>query len=709
MLTPQDLTSFKQSLDGRKLSPNYRFQGYPVGSFEKPRDPLHAPVINPKDLTTDADVKYARPHFFDPRKPKIYDEENKALLYGSVDMPSNKQTQKPVRDPFHEKTSAELKKFRAVQAEAEKEIEKYKHEKQRKAKDREEEKKQDLVMLQRYDPWGRPGGGAPNKGGSSSSENRSHSPKKNGSETQRSHQDDLNEEYGNFYASFGKPGGGAPLKTVSGTLKTEIKSDAAIHFQDTKSGRIESEQEFRYKNPRYDKVRYQQDLESQIKSKSVTHQELRLQELRRERETLTHEPFGKPGGGAPNMSDNRPSSYVTAKPAYYFDPWGKGVGQPRRDDRGEVVRHKFSDPHYGMEKLVQHGDNKASSELGVSLILSDGGGGGAPLKTMSGQVKSRLPITIKRTPFGGDVGAYHSPRELLSATVTDCDVASENRHSLVVFPDNSVDETVAAGSTDPELQPYDPWGRGGAGAPVYDSKGNPTPNVYGRIQQEKESATPRQKAQAAQEYLRELQGEMRDAERRKKAEVDYYNEGEVEMAALMKQGRVGQPKRDPNTGVLVNQHLGTSDVTKQKTNTRRQRTERSLEYHTELERAAEERRRLRALDQLKERQEDRQHVSTMNTFWGRSGAGAPNEHGTKMPKLDDILYTPRKEATNYYVKRYEGQHPDTPAAPYHYVRSTVPSLHTNMYEYVVPSRGASDSKVGPTLIAPYATGSTEIF
>ena len=26
------------------------------------------------------------------------------MLYGSVDMPSNKQTQKPVRDPFHEKT-----------------------------------------------------------------------------------------------------------------------------------------------------------------------------------------------------------------------------------------------------------------------------------------------------------------------------------------------------------------------------------------------------------------------------------------------------------------------------------------------------------------------------------------------------------------------------------------------------------------------------
>ncbi|KAI0242040.1 hypothetical protein LSAT2_015124 [Lamellibrachia satsuma] len=401
-------------------------------------------------------------------KPKIYEEENKALLYGSLDMPSNQQTAKPVRDPFHEKTSAELKKFRAVQVEAEKEINKYKHEKIQKAKDREDEKKKDLAMLKRYDPWGRPGGGAPNKGGSSSSERLSQSPHKDGSDTHRSFQDDLNEEYGNFHASFGKPGGGAPLKTLSGELKTEIKSDVAIHFQDTKTGRVEAEQEFRYKNPRYDKLRYSQDLEKQIKSKSLSHKELRLQELRTERETLSHEPYGKPGGGAPNMSETRLLENANTN-KYLFDPWGKGVGQPHRDTRGEVLRHKFSDSKFGMEKLVQNGDRR-TSELGVSLIMSDHGGGGAPLKTHSGQVKSRLPITIKRTPFG----------------------------------DNAVAETVRLDTNDPELQPYDPWGRAGAGAPVFDSNGKPIPNIYGRIQREKESATPRQKAHAAHAYLQEL-------------------------------------------------------------------------------------------------------------------------------------------------------------------------------------------------------------
>lgn len=50
------------------------------------------------------------------------------------------------------------------------------------------------------------------------------------------------------------------------------------------------------------------------------------------------------------------------------------------------------------------------------------------------------------------------------------------------------------------------------------------------------------------------------------------------------------------------------------------------------------------------------------------------------------------QTTNYYVKRYEGEHPNTPAAPFHFVRSTVPSLHTNMYEYVPPAGGDSETK-----------------
>ena len=34
------------------------------------------------------------------------------------------------------------------------------------------------------------------------------------------------------------------------------------------------------------------------------------------------------------------------------------------------------------------------------------------------------------------------------------------------------------------------------------------------------------------------------------------------MASLVKRGMVGNPKRDPYTGLLTNQHRGTCDITK---------------------------------------------------------------------------------------------------------------------------------------------------
>ena len=36
-----------------------------------------------------------------------------------------------------------------------------------------------------------------------------------------------------------------------------------------------------------------------------------------------------------------------------------------------------------------------------------------------------------------------------------------------------------------------------------------------------------------------------------------------ELAAVIREGRVGQPRRDPTTGFLTNHHLGTTDVTRQ--------------------------------------------------------------------------------------------------------------------------------------------------
>lgn len=40
------------------------------------------------------------------------------------------------------------------------------------------------------------------------------------------------------------------------------------------------------------------------------------------------------------------------------------------------------------------------------------------------------------------------------------------------------------------------------------------------------------------------------------------SEQDTELAELVRQGQVGNPKRDPITGALTNQHLGSSDVSK---------------------------------------------------------------------------------------------------------------------------------------------------
>ena len=45
-------------------------------------------------------------------------------------------------------------------------------------------------------------------------------------------------------------------------------------------------------------------------------------------------------------------------------------------------------------------------------------------------------------------------------------------------------ETYRDNAQDPEMKVYNPWGKGGAGAPVLDQSGNPRQNVFGKMQSE---------------------------------------------------------------------------------------------------------------------------------------------------------------------------------------------------------------------------------
>ncbi|KAJ7391957.1 hypothetical protein OS493_016264 [Desmophyllum pertusum] len=67
----------------------------------------------------------------------------------------------------------------------------------------------------------------------------------------------------------------------------------------------------------------------------------------------------------------------------------------------------------------------------------------------------------------------------------------------------------------------------------------------------------------------------------------------------------------------------TSDVTSQVLNIRRQKNDKSQEYHTDLETQAQERYQHRKQSREEQRVKSVEHLKTMDSIWGRPGAGAP--------------------------------------------------------------------------------------
>ncbi|XP_076334017.1 uncharacterized protein LOC143238021 isoform X1 [Tachypleus tridentatus] len=247
----------------------------------------------------------------------------------------------------------------------------------------EEEKRQNMEMLVRYNPWNKPGAGAPME--------NSKRTKFTEEQLDKNDQSD-NNVLGNTLTGFGKPGAGAPQRTKSGRMKTQLSGDPEIRFQDAQKVRLSIENQLRYKNP---------DKDNPINS----------QESRKQRQLAKKK-------RQMQLEDTE------------FQPWGKGFGNPERDEKGNVRRHKFSNS-------VQHGvmeSRPPSQELGVALPLSNRGGNGAPQVTLSGNPKTRLRSTLEVVGtsghFVGDDGS------------TTCD----------------------------EKENYNPWGKPGAGAPLKDSR-----------------------------------------------------------------------------------------------------------------------------------------------------------------------------------------------------------------------------------------------
>ncbi|KAL8568912.1 hypothetical protein ACOMHN_017084 [Nucella lapillus] len=261
------------------------------------------------------------------------------------------------------------------------------------------------------------------------------------------------------------------------------------------------------------------------------------------------------------------------------------------------------------------------------------GGAGAPLKDDRGKAITRFPITMERNDYGNSKIQEQIPGK---------------RYNL------------------PEDPIYDPFGRPGGGAPVIDRYGKRNTLTYGNFEKKGDSVEMTKRARAKEVMLNDLRTGMQEQQRNKEEMSRYMKAPYGGLAEVMRSKEVGQPKRDPITGTLANQHLSNSDVSKLKMNyqpvekaekrslhdyLRQQVEEGERSKHLDKLRErqesnkVEEGERSKHLDKLRERQESNKHFSEFDQQWGAFGGGAPKDRVIKKKvNLDNALYHQDRQA-----------------------------------------------------------------
>lgn len=173
---PRDLKTSNNTSTDNPLYQDFRFKGYPAEGFFNPHNPQYKRNSAAEMNGTDTSRYFGKTQHFDTdnyARPKI-DEGHKSLQYGSND-PRIAESQQvrpgPMRGMDFDRGENDRDRLRKEMVETEQDRQRIRYQEQLRMRDRDEERKrhedmleqrrQDMEMLKNYNPWGRPGGGAP--------------------------------------------------------------------------------------------------------------------------------------------------------------------------------------------------------------------------------------------------------------------------------------------------------------------------------------------------------------------------------------------------------------------------------------------------------------------------------------------------------------------------------------------------------------------
>ncbi|KAG1650013.1 hypothetical protein GQR58_028463 [Nymphon striatum] len=235
------------------------------------------------------------------------------------------------------------------------------------------EKKENMEMLKAYNPWGRPGGGAPRGSDSNNKE-------KFINNLMTYEQDEELDNKKNLL-SFGKPGNGAPNRTQSGRRVTQVQCDPNLRFQNNKDVRKSIENKIRYNTDQQAKKVYREDLDRMVEYKKA---------VAKEKQNFEQE-----------------SKVINDPEGFDYNPWGQGYGKAEKDERGNIRRHKHA---VSRDHGIREFSAKAPPEnIPVIVNESSRGGAGAPIRGENGAVKTQLPVTLDgKTAIKDNIGQQRS-------------------------------------------------------------------------------------------------------------------------------------------------------------------------------------------------------------------------------------------------------------------------------------------------------------
>ncbi|XP_066301205.1 uncharacterized protein [Branchiostoma lanceolatum] len=670
-ITPKDFNAFTPPPATEAPRRTYKYQGFPDKQFEGVKEPLTGPLrLREKEAPPPKRKKVQATQFVNG-KP-IFELDGKNFQYGTDELHHLLESSDKIplrRSDFlkDQRGSAEERRRHKQQNEAEQDIARWRTEKARKKVEEVEEKKKDLEMLKTYQPFGRPGGGAPKPGTKKESppitDNRMAPMNRMTNSLETRFKPPMPEH--TYEDGFGKPGGGAPFRTESGKIKTTYKMDASLWFKgNNKAAEKELETIERYKLDPQTAKEYKTELARLMDDKKQKMQQEYQADMEADKKMADFNPFGKPGAGAPlrdyhgqlklkreqhlaRMDDLYEQRKVAEKEKIRkeqrqklldqlihdedpykprlvdkvdrsegggaeYDPWGKGQGAPMYDKSGNIRRFKRTDL-YGVPETYRS-DVKKENIQGGTLDLKPTGGGG-PLLDDSGKVKPKVKKTM----------VYENGEYVAKATSAEIRRESDR----------------------------DWWGKPGGGAPVVNENGQIIRSTRGKLLTDAtggevivrpvSDTSKTVLANSKKSYFEDLKVAVKEEKEKKQRERRELREAGGDVAQWMKESQTGKPKRDPVTGQLMGANRIMSDVTKQQMDVRHERGQGSQALYNDLVAQAEQRRQQRMDDRKREIEMERKHQMTMDNSWGREGGGAPlsqQQGGTRRSNRGQPEITP---------------------------------------------------------------------